>query len=170
MTVECPYELEEVPTQALDLYESKNYWILKAFTVFHEGRYKELKFSVKDLKVGDTIGCSIHKDGTLHYYVNGKDRGVSWDGKLPINEAVYGFVDINGRVTKIRSLFYYGKCKSMLTWIFCIIVYIANQWGFVYCLQHEIHNCTCIEAPVQFLYDTYHIIPCSIALYTSNVQ
>ena len=83
----------------------------------HQGREKIVEFNLYDLKVGDTIGCSIHEDGTLHYYVNGKDRGVGWDDKLPVNQAVYGIVDVYGRVTKIRSLFYYGKCKCMLTWL-----------------------------------------------------
>ena len=114
MTVECPDEIE-VPYDVTELYESKNYWLLSATTVHHQGKRKELKLNVKELTVGDTIGCSIHEDGTLQYYVNGKDRGVGWDEKLPVNQAVYGIVDVWGRVTKIRSLFHYGKCKCMLT-------------------------------------------------------
>ena len=115
MTVECPDEIK-VPKDVMELYESNNYWLLSASTVHHQGRKKEVEFVVKDLTVGDTIGCSIHEDGTLHFYVNGKDKGVSWDDKLPINQAVYGIFDVYGRVTKIRSLFHYGKCKCMLTW------------------------------------------------------
>ena len=116
MTVECPDEIK-VPYYAGSLHTSENYWILLSSTVYHQGRKKRCEFNLDDLTVGDTIGCSIHEDGTLHFYVNGKDRGVGWDDKLPVNQAVYGIVDVFGRVTKIRSLFHYGKCKCMLTWL-----------------------------------------------------
>ena len=112
MTVECPDEIK-VPLGALDLYKSGNYWILSASTVHHQGREKKVEFNVEELKVGDTVGCSIHEDGTLHYYVNGKDRGISWTDKLPTNQAMYGFADVYGAVRKIRSLFHYGKCASV---------------------------------------------------------
>ena len=114
MTVECPDEIK-VPYSAVSLYTSRNYWTLSFSTVHHQGREKKVEFNLDDLKINDTIGCSIHEDGTLHYYVNGKDRGVSWYDKLPINQTRYGIVDIYGRVTKIRSLYHYGKCKCMLT-------------------------------------------------------
>ena len=116
MTVECPDEIK-VSKDVMELYESNNYWLLSASTVHHQGRQKGVEFDVEDLTVGDTIGCSIHEDGTLHFYVNGKDKGVSWDDKLPINQAVYGIFDVYGHVTKIRLLFHYGKCKCMLTWL-----------------------------------------------------
>ena len=116
MTTECPDELRVATTLDL-LYANKNYWILSVSTVHHKGRCKEVKLSINDLKVGDTIGCSIHKDGKLHYYVNGKDRGVGWDDILPTNQAVYGIVNVYGRVIKIRSLFHFGKFKCILTWL-----------------------------------------------------
>lgn len=112
MTVECPDEIK-VPLGALDLYKSGNYWILSASTVHHQGREKKVEFNVEELKVGDTVGCSIHEDGTLHYYVNGKDRGISWNDKLPTNQAMYGFADVYGAVRKIRSLFHYGMYVRM---------------------------------------------------------
>ena len=88
MTVECPDKIK-VPSGAMDLYKSGNYWILSASTVHHERRKTIIEFNVDELAVGDTVGCSIHKDGTLHYYENGKDRGVSWDDKLPIYQPDY---------------------------------------------------------------------------------
>ena len=112
MTVECPDKIN-VPENLGNLCETKNYWILSASTVYHNGRRKEIGFNLEELKVGDTIGCSIHEDGTLHYFVNGKDRGVVWDDKLPINQAVYGIVDVCRRVKRISLLFHYGKYVQM---------------------------------------------------------
>ena len=114
MTVECPDELR-VPIDTVDLHGCKDYWMLTASTVFHQKIQKTVEFNVQNLDVGDTIGCSIHEDGTLHYYVNGKDTGVCWDDKLPVNLVVYGCIDVFGHVTKIRSLFHYSKYKCMLT-------------------------------------------------------
>ena len=116
MTVECPDEIK-VPYSAYGLYTSGNYWILSSSTVHHQGKKQNVEFNLGNLKVSDTIGCSIHEDGTLHFYVNGKDKGVSWYDKLPVNQTVYGIVDVYGKVTKIRSLYHYGKLKCMLTWL-----------------------------------------------------
>ena len=107
MTMECPDKIK-VPSGAMDLYKSGNYWILSGSTVHHEGRKKIIEFNVDKLAVGDTVGCSFHEDGTLHYYENGKDRGISWDDKLPSNQAMYGFADVYGAVRKIRLLFCHG--------------------------------------------------------------
>ena len=110
MTVECPDEIRVPPsTWEAIVVRNKKYWILSASTVYHQKREKKVEFDTRELTVGDTIGCSMHKDGKLHYYVNGKDRGVSWDDALPTNQAMYGVVDVWGHTKKIRSLFYYGK-------------------------------------------------------------
>ena len=110
MTVVCPDEFN-----IKNIFKSRNYWVLSSSTVRHQER-KKVEFDLYDLKIGDTIGCSIHEDGTLHYYVNGKDRGIGWND-LPINRKMYGIVDVYGRFTKIRSLLHNGKCKCILTWL-----------------------------------------------------
>ena len=115
MTVECPDEIQELPYNLLEWHDRRNYWILNYSTVYHHGRTKKLQFSTNNLTVGDTVGCSVHKDGTLHYYINGVHKGISWDDKLPTNQTMYGVVGVWGRHKRIRSLFYYGKYTSVLT-------------------------------------------------------
>ena len=115
MTVECPDEIQQLPLDSSSFHKSNNYWILDGNTVYHHGRKKEVQFNTWNLKVGDTIGASIHKDGSLHLYLNGIDQGICWEDKLPTNQAMYGVVDVYGCHNKIRSLFHYGKYASVLT-------------------------------------------------------
>ena len=114
MTVKCPDEILPLPYSLLDWRGSSYCWILIHSTVYHYGREKEVQFHTRDLKVGDTIACSVDSDGNLCYYVNGIDRGICWD-KLPTNQAMYGVVDVCGRHNKIRSLFHYCKYTSVFT-------------------------------------------------------
>ena len=114
MTVECPGKIWRLPYSLYSCRDSSNYWILIDSTVYHYGREKKVQFNTQDLKVGDTIACSVDSDGNLRYYVNGIDRGICWD-KLPTNQAMYGFVDVGWRHNKIRSLFHYCKYTSVFT-------------------------------------------------------
>ena len=114
MTVECPDEIQQLPRSLLDCRDSSSYWILINSIVYHYGREKQVQFKTRDLKVGDTIACSVDSDGNLRYYVNGIDRGICLD-KLPTNQAMYGVVDVSWRHNKIRSLFHYCKYTSVFT-------------------------------------------------------
>ena len=118
MTVECPDEIQQLLWKLWEWKDSSNYWILGGVIVYHHGREKQVQFNTWDLRVGDTIACSVDSDGNLRYYVNGIDRGICWD-KLPTNQAMYGVVDVYGCQNKIRSLFHYCKYTSVFT---CLII------------------------------------------------
>ena len=115
MTIECPDEIQELPWSLWYWRDRINYWILVSSTVYHHGREKKVQFNINKLIVGDTIGCSVYEDGTLHYYINGMDKGICWDDKLPTNQTLYGVVGLWGRHKRIRSLFHYGEYTSVLT-------------------------------------------------------
>ena len=117
MTVECPDEIQELPRSLWDWCNRRNYWVFSSSAVYHHGRAKSIQINIDTLTVGDTIGCSVHKDGTLHYYINGIDKGISWHDKLPTNQTMYGVVEVYGCHKRIRSLFHYGKYTSVLTWL-----------------------------------------------------
>ena len=115
MTVECPDEIQELPLSLYNWRDRRNYWILWINSVYHHGRKKNVQFNTHELTVGDTSGCSVHNDGTLHHYINGIDKGICWDDKLPTNQTMYGVVGVWGRHKRIRSLFHYGEYVSVLT-------------------------------------------------------
>ena len=115
MTVQCPDEIQKLPWSLMRWSDRRNYWIFTGIALYHLGRKKKVQFNIGKLTVGDTIGCSVHKDGTLHYYINGIDKGISWDDKLPTNQTMYGVVEVYGCHKYIRSLFHYGKYMSVLT-------------------------------------------------------
>ena len=115
MTAECPDEIKELPYDLFNWRGRRNYWIFSGSTIYHHGRRKRIQFNISELTIGDTIGCSVHKDDTLHYYINGIDKGICWDDKLPTNQTMYGVVGVYGRHKRIRSLFHYGEYTSVLT-------------------------------------------------------
>ena len=115
MTVECPDEIQGLPWSLYNWHDRRNYWILMSSTIYHHEREKNVQFNTGNLTVGDTIGCSVHKDGKLHYYINGIDKGISWDDKLPTNQTMYGVVGLRGYHKSIRSLFHYGEYTCVLT-------------------------------------------------------
>lgn len=97
-----------VPSGALDLYRSSDYWILSASTLHHNGWEKKVDFNLENLKVGQSLGCAINKAGELRYFINGVDQGVAWTG-LPTDKPMWGFADIYGLARKIQSEFLFGK-------------------------------------------------------------
>ena len=106
-TVLNPDEIP-VPSGALDLYRSSDYWILSASTVHHDGQESKVDFNLESLRVGQTIGCLVNKQGELRYYIDGQDQGVGWRG-LPTDKPMWGFADIYGLARKIKSEFLCGK-------------------------------------------------------------
>ena len=100
-----------VPSGALDLYRSTEYWILSASTLHHNGQEKRVDFNLESLRVGQSVGCMVNKDGELRYFINGVDQGVAWTG-LPTEKPMWGFADIYGLARKIKSEFLFGEFVS----------------------------------------------------------
>ncbi|CAI8015324.1 Neuralized-like protein 4 [Geodia barretti] len=107
-TVCCPDSIP-VPSGALDLYRSSDYWILSASTVHHNGQERKVDFNLEQLRVGQTIGCVVNKEGQMKYFVDGKEPGyLGWTG-LPTDKPLWGFADIYGLARKIKSEFLCGE-------------------------------------------------------------
>lgn len=109
-TLSCPDD-NPVPSGALDLYKSDDYWILSAGTVHHGGQERRVDFNLETVNVGQSVGCCISKDGELHYYVDGRDQGAGWTG-VPVDRPLWGFADIYGLAKKIKSEFIYDELMS----------------------------------------------------------
>ena len=110
-TVLCPDDIP-VPSGALDLYRSSDYWILSASTVHHNGQENRVAFNLETVGVGQSIGCHVNRDGELRYSLNGVDQGVAWKG-LPTDKPMWGFADIYGLARKIKSEFLFGEWTRM---------------------------------------------------------
>ena len=100
-----------VPKDASKCSSNANYWILYADTVYHHDSERKVKFNICNLNVGDSVGCRVTKDGSLAFYVNDVSIGVGWEN-LPTTVPLWGFADVCGRTTKIKSEFCFGECLA----------------------------------------------------------
>lgn len=63
---------------------------------------------MQDLTVGNTVGCQVTRKGKLEIFLNGISLGITWDG-LPTGRPIWGFADLYGKITEVRSNFVCGK-------------------------------------------------------------
>ena len=108
MTTECPDNIISIPIYALKWIRDSDYWILDCTTVYHNdeegGKTKRvLKVNLNLLREGQTIGCMVSREGELHVYIDGVDRGIVWTG-LPTHKPFWGVVDVYGPTKKIQLL------------------------------------------------------------------
>ena len=57
------------------------------------------------LKVGQSVGCCVTRNGELRYFIDGVDQNIVWTG-LPTNRPLWGIADIYGFAIKIKSAFF----------------------------------------------------------------
>ena len=90
-----------------------------------------MDFNLESLRVGQTIGCSVNKEGELHYFIDDSDKGVGWTG-LPTDKPMWGFADIYGLARKIKSEFAFGKSliTSLTLHALCLSLYLCLSLSF----------------------------------------
>ena len=71
-----------------------------------------MNFDLDYLKVGQSVGCCVTRNGELRYFINGVDQGIVWTG-LPTNRPLWGVADIDYLV-KIKSEFFFGEYSITL--------------------------------------------------------
>ncbi|KAK2179034.1 hypothetical protein NP493_518g02013 [Ridgeia piscesae] len=91
----------QFPSTMTDL--ASGAWMLTADGVHHDGKIigdEELGEAMDELKasVGDTVGVTWKKDGTIHFTINGVDNGVS---ATDVPAGVYGVVDIFAQTSQV---------------------------------------------------------------------
>ena len=101
MTTRCPDNIR-IPSEALKLERSDHsgYWILWCSNIYHNGRRK-LKVNLWSLREGQTVGCMVSREGELHVYIDGVDKGIEWTG-LPTHKPFWGVADVCGCTKKIQ--------------------------------------------------------------------
>ena len=100
MTTLCPDDIR-FPDHALKWNDHSDFWILDNNTVYHNDDMRELKVNLKSLREGQTVGCMVSREGELHVYIEGVDKGIVWTG-LPTHKPFWGVADVHGRTKKIQ--------------------------------------------------------------------
>ena len=104
MTTCHPYSIE-MPSDVMKLSHAGNpdYWIMISSTAYHNGDRRHFRVNLDHLREGQTAGCRVSRNGKLHLYVDGVDRGFVWTG-LPTQKRFWGLVDVYGKVQQIQIL------------------------------------------------------------------
>ena len=102
MTTQCPDDIR-IPGSALNWSEHSDYWILAGSNVYHNDERRKLKVNLSSLREGRTVGCMVSREGELHVYIDGVDKGIEWTG-LPTHEPFWGVADVRGCTNKIQLI------------------------------------------------------------------
>ena len=97
----------DIPKSSLYLSHLPEYWVAISDTLRHNGAVYKLPFNLDTLKRKSKIGMMVKFNGDLHVFLNDKDEGKICGG-LNTKNPLYGFVDLAGKVVRIRSMFYSG--------------------------------------------------------------
>ena len=100
MTTQCPDNIS-IPRNTLKWSDHSDYWILAGSNVGHDGKRRELNVYLNLLREGQTVGCMVSREGELHVYIDGVDKGIVWTG-LPTHKPFWGVADVFARTKKIQ--------------------------------------------------------------------
>ena len=99
-----------VPSTLYNMYSqcNKRYWLLHGSLKRHNGQHKTISINTDNLRVGQSVGLLVTRDGDLHLFVDGKYREMVWSG-LPTDQPLWGVADVYGNCTKIKADILCGK-------------------------------------------------------------
>ena len=102
MTTQCPDDIS-IPRYAVvpEWNHHSDYWILWGSIVYHNSERRQLKVNLNSLREGRTVGCMVSREGELHVYIDGVDKGIVWTG-LPTHKPFWGVADAIDRTKKIQ--------------------------------------------------------------------
>ena len=94
---------------------SENEWFYKGSGLYHNAKgtnFPHLQ-SLDAISSGETVGLLITATGSLHIYFNGKLVQTVATG-LPVNQSLWGVVDVYGKCIKIKSEMLGGKLDGVI--------------------------------------------------------
>ena len=100
MTTQCPDNIR-IPRNALEWRDHSDYGILRGSVVHHNDEKRELEINLDSLREDQTVGFMVSREGELHVYIDGVDKGIVWTG-LPTHKPFWGVADIYGATKKIQ--------------------------------------------------------------------
>ena len=116
MTTRRPEDHDPVPNDCRDLEDSAEHWILHGRKLSHNERHKSFgpAFDLFGIRVGQSAGFVVTKDGELHFQVIAKEV-VGWTG-LPTDKPLWGIFDLFGPPKKIRiRLSVFGESENTMS-------------------------------------------------------
>ena len=139
----CP-DNKPVPS---DVYACRNYWIWKGTSLKHNGeRKRRANFDLANLKVGQSVGCCVTRNGELRYFIDGIDQNIVWTD-FPTDRRLWGVADLfSSRLgfRSIKSEFLFGEysitLKTAPTWY-----YPSVHAGEGYSTQLCVRMCVCVS-------------------------
>ena len=126
---------EQVPSN-LDS-ASNNEWLYKDRVLIHNAKKTNFPHlqSLDSISPGDSVGLLITATGSLHIYFNGKLVERIATG-LPVNQPLWGVVDVYGTCIKVKSEVLGGKLDDMRVFDLC------SQNCLVNCIVICARTCT----------------------------
>lgn len=76
--------------------------------MYNRHRERKSLVNMDELSVGHSVGCVVTKKGRLEIFLNGRSLGAGGDG-LPVDKPIWGFADLYGKTTEVRSNTVCGK-------------------------------------------------------------
>jgi hypothetical protein len=89
----------------VDVYKrSKKFWMLHGSAVFHGDTVHDLRFSMKDLQGGDSVGVHVNDSGAGTLFVKYvENKGIVFEN-IPQDKPVWGMIYLSPG-TKVESEF-----------------------------------------------------------------
>ena len=100
--------------------------------------------SLSDLKTQERVSLMISTDGELHLYINKKHVQMVATG-LPVNQAIWGAVDVYGQCAKIKSEMLSGE----LDVVYVRTCIIKNIGLYIYSIDTHIFFMSVIMLSIQ---------------------
>ena len=113
-------------------------------SLFHNKKKTEFLRSLYNLKTSDQVSLMISTDGELHLYINKKHVQMVATG-LPVNQAIWGAVDVRFRCAKIKSEMLSGE----LDVVYVRTCIIKNIGLYIYSIDTHIFFMSVIMLSIQ---------------------
>ena len=91
----------------------RNAWFWCGTDLKHNGEARKVHFDLNDLKVGQSVGCCVTRNGELRYFIDGVDQNIAWTG-LPTNRPLWGVAHVENGRALIKSEFFFGEYSITL--------------------------------------------------------
>ena len=114
------------PREWDDIDSSNQYWRVSIRNgrciAWHNRQMTDLH-RVLDRSAGNTFGCQVSETGELHFYHNGRDVGMAWEG-LPTDQPLWGVGILDGG-WKVEANYVIPKGEAVWCDVVCDVIFVS---------------------------------------------